>query len=450
MELISAEVLRNREQLEAVTEEPKYPRRYETPPGFDLSDILAFRTGQPHEYFHTLRAQAPIAWSNVPDYAGYWSLTRYDDVRYCDQNPKLFSSQKGGILMAIGDPKEGPPRLMHATLNSLINMDQPYHLPLRMEQRPFFSTDFAQKLRARVTTEVDRLLDNMERLAHKQDGRVDLVKHFSSWLPLFTLCEILGIEERDRPAIVRWVHYLELASYIVSDPESKISKLFALKFLWNLRQMFRFGERMLAARRKKPRDDLLTVIAQSKLGNEPMSQPFLDGSWLLIVFAGNDTTRNSLSGTMRLLTQFPEQRQMLLDDPKLMPKMVPEALRLVSPVMYMRRTATEDTEIRGQKVAKDEKVIMWYGAANRDPEVFENPDAMDIHRANADQHLAFGIGPHICLGKRVAQMQLEVAYERMLDRFPHVRWTGEQSISPNNFVHGVTELIVQLNGGARA
>ena len=446
MEMISSEILRNREMLESVTEEPKYPRQFDIPPGFDLADILAFRSGQPHDYFHQLRAQAPVAWSRVPDFAGFWSLSRYDDVRYCDQNPKIFSSQKGGILMATGDPKEAPQRLMHATMNSLINMDQPYHMPLRMTQRPFFSADFAQKLRARVTKEVDRLLDNMERVAHKQDGRVDMVKHFSEWLPLFTLCEILGIEERDRAAIVRWMHYLELSTYIVSDPEKKISKWFALKFLWNLRQMFRFGERVLAERRKKPQDDLLSAIAAAKLGNEPMSQPFLDGAWLLIVFAGNDTTRNSLSGTMRLLTQFPEQRQMLLDEPSLMPKLVPEALRLVSPVMYMRRTATEDAEIRGQKIAAGEKVIMWFGAANRDPEVFANPDVMDMHRPNADQHLAFGIGPHVCLGKRVAQMQLEVAYERMLARFPHVRWTGKQEISPNNFVHGVTQLEVQLNG----
>jgi len=175
-----------------------------------------------------------------------------------------------------------------------------------------------------------------------------------------------------------------------------------------------------------------------------MDPTYLDGSWLLIIFAGNDTTRNSLSGTMRLLTQFPEQKQMLLDDPSLMPKLVPEALRLVSPVMYMRRTSKVEAEFSGQKVMPGEKVVMWYGAANRDPEVFENPDVMDIHRENAKDHLAFGTGPHVCLGQRIAIMQLETAYSRILDRFPNIKWTGNQRHAPNNFVHAISQLEVDI------
>jgi len=139
----------------------------------------------------------------------------------------------------------------------------------------------------------------------------------------------------------------------------------------------------MADRRANPRADLLTAIANSKMGNELLPQEYLDGSWLLIIFAGNDTTRNSLSGTMRLLTQFPDQKKIVQEDVSLIPKMLQESLRMTSPVMHMRRTTLQETELRGQRIGKDEKVILWYGAANRDPEVFPDPDKFDILAAGS-------------------------------------------------------------------
>jgi cytochrome P450 len=421
---------------------------YETPEGFDLMDMTMFRDhGQPYDYFHTLREKAPVSWWQPPattDVAGYWALTRYEDVKKCDLDAKTFSSGAGGILMGYSAKGGGPKRLSGAALNSMINLDQPWHIPLRMAHRPFFTPDYIGKLQSRVETEVDRLLDNMEAIAKKNDGKVDMVTNFSEWLPMYTLCEMLGIDEKDRPSIVRWMHYLENAAYIVGDPEAKVSPWFIAKFLWNIRQMFRYGQKVLLDRRKNPRDDLLTVIATTELDGEPMDQSYLDGSWLLIIFAGNDTTRNSLSGTMRLLSQFKGQKQMLIDEPSLIPQMVPEALRLVSPVMYMRRTAQADAELSGQKITKGEKVVMYYGAANRDPDVFAEPDKMDIHRANANEHLAFGTGAHVCLGQRIANMQLETAYARILDRYPNIEWTGQQAHAPNNFVNAISHLEVNL------
>ena len=135
---------------------------------------------------------------------------------------------------------------------------------------------------------------------------------------------------------------------------------------------------------------------------------------------------------------------MLIDEPALIPQMVPEALRLVSPVMYMRRTAQADAELSGQKITKGEKVVMYYGAANRDPDVFADPDKMDIQRNNANEHLAFGTGAHVCLGQRIANMQLETAYARILDRYPNIEWTGKQAHAPNNFVNAISHLEVNL------
>ena len=221
--------------------------KYQVPEGFDLMDIKGFEAvGQPHEYFHKLRAAAPVSWWQPPettDVAGFWSLTRYEDVKKCDLDAKSFSSQEGGILMGYSEKSSGPKRLRAAALDSMINMDQPFHIPLRMSHRSFFTPDYVGQLQKRVEGEVDRLLDNMEALAAKNDGKVDMVTNFSEWLPLYTLCEMLGIDEKDRPKIVKWMHYLELAQYITTDPDANISPLFVAKFLWNIRQMFKFGQK---------------------------------------------------------------------------------------------------------------------------------------------------------------------------------------------------------------
>ena len=146
------------------------------------------------------------------------------------------------------------------------------------------------------------------------------------------------------------------------------------------------------------------------------------------------------------MDEFPDQRAMVLEDPTLIPNMSEEALRMVSPVIHMRRTAIEDTEVNGQKIGKDEKVVLWYGAANRDPEVFPNPDTFDMHRPNVEKHLAFGHGVHKCLGSRIAKMQLRLAFERIFERFPDIYWTGKQTIAPNALVHAISSMQVNLYG----
>ena len=290
------------------------PKEQESP----LTHPFAFTTGQPHDYFRLLRERAPISWHPIENNDGFWALTRYEDVKYVDMNPKLFSSQRGGIHMAMAPPKNSiERRLQGAAVNNLICLDQPYHIPLRMHQRPFFTPDFVSSLRDKVAKEVDRLLDNME----ASGPRLNMVDYFSEKLPLFTLSEMLGVDEKDRPKIARWMHYLELAQVTLAqndgERENKTSLLFLTKFLWNVRQMFRYGQKVMQDRRKNPRDDLLTAIAQAQFDGEDMTQDFLDGSWLLIIFAGNDTTRNSLSGTMRLLSQFPESKTAFIRRPKL-------------------------------------------------------------------------------------------------------------------------------------
>lgn len=421
----------------------KYDRAFPAPPAADLTDLDLFVTGQPFAAFAKMREQAPVCWHEEEMGAGFWALTDYHDIRAVELNTKSFSSQKGGIMMNYGYADSRHPLLHRASLDTMICLDQPYHMPLRREHMPFFTPGYIAELRKRVDLKVTSLLDAMEAKARETGGPVDMVELFSAELPLFTLCEILGVAEADRPKLIRWMHYLEISADTLRKGEAIDPEFFGA-FVNNVLEMFEFGKSVLQSRRKDPKDDLLSAIANAKIDGELLSDEMLDGSWLLIVFAGNDTTRNSLSGTMRLLTEFPEQKQKLITDPSLIPNMVHEAIRMVSPVIYMRRTATEDAEVHGQKIAEGEKVVMYYGAANRDPSVFPDPDRFDVTRANAKDHLAFGMGPHVCLGQRVANMQLECAYRQILARFPNAEWTGDIQIAPNNFVHAISRLGVDL------
>ena len=441
MELISDEILIDTGQIM-----PIHEAAYPMVTGFNLGNPNSWTSGHPFDFYKQLRETAPVHWTKGTDrISGYWSVTRYDDIKHVELNPALFSSQRGSINLGVGSRDQWrPKKLVPAALNSLINMDAPQHMEMRIQQKDFFIPAYVKALREKVVAKVDSLLDEMQR----QGPEVDFVKMFSEEVPLFTLCEMLGVDEEDRPKIIHWMHYLELAAQYSVNKWHVILRnpLFPYNFFKAVNEMFAYGEEVMADRRKNPRKDLLTAIANSTIGNEPLQQEFLDGSWLLIIFAGNDTSRNSLSGTIRLMTEFQDQRQMILSDPSLIPQMSQEALRLVSPVQHMRRTALEDTEINGQRIAKDEKVAMWYGAANRDPSIFPDPNKFDMMRDNVDKHLAFGHGVHKCLGSRIAQMQLRVAFERIFDRFPNIHWTGKQRIAPNALVHAISSLTVNLYG----
>lgn len=445
MELISETALEDFSQ-----KEPTYPAVFPFSGETMLGDASNFTKGQPFEHFAKIRKDAPVAWCNIPfkDTRGFWSITRYEDVKAIEINSELFSSQKGTINLVITQKnKRFPKKLGAAAMDALINLDAPHHMELRIQHKDYFIPRYVKEITDRIANKVDSLLDEME----SQGPVVDFAKVFAKPLTLYTLCEMLGVDEVDRPKIDRWMNYIERALQVITKPLTTIiTNPFLLPmFVKNVNEMFDYGEAVMADRRASPREDLLSVIAKAKLDGSELTQEWLDGSWLLIIFAGNDTTRNSLSGAMRLLTEFPDQKQMVIDDPSLIPRMIEEALRMVSPVMHMRRTATRDTELHGQKIAKGEKVVLWYGAANRDPSVFENPDQFNIERENASKHLAFGHGPHKCLGSRIAQLQLRLAFQKILERFPDIEWTGKQVIEPNNFVHGIRSLQVDLYGGRR-
>ena len=416
-------------------------------PKVDLADAHAFAGEQPFEEFARMRAHAPVLWHSMEEkkLEGFWSLTRYDDIKAVSLDPN-WSSQHGGIMMAYPNDERQHPQLHSASLNTMICLDAPHHMQLRREHMQFVRPTYVRELKAKVDAKVTDLLDDVEAAGPV----LNWVEHFSSQLPLFTLCEMLGVPEADRPQIRQWMDMLEMTQVMMQEEVDlgNVDPAMLMHFLSQVQAMFDYGREALLERRKTPTGDLLSAIANLEVDGAKLPDEYLDGGWLLIIIAGNDTTRNSLSGALRLLTRFPEQKAKVIADPDLIPNMVHEIVRMVSPVMYMRRTAKADTELRGQKIAAGEKAVLWYGAGNRDPEVFADPDQFDVERANAKDHIGFGFGSHVCMGQRIANMQIEAAYRQILKRFPDITWTGKQHIHPNNFTHSIAELEVDLRGRA--
>ena len=422
-------------------------------PSNKLNDLDLFTKGQPFNLYKELRDNAPIFFHEpmpMDPEPGYWALTRYEDIKHVSMNPKIFSSQYAtGNMLTQGAEENRHPKLFKSTIDHMLNLDGQMHLNLRKEHMPFFKPGYVDDLRKKVSVKVTELLDIIAPM-----GQCNLVQQVSQQLPIYTLSEILGIPEDDRQKLVSWMEFLELAQYFTyeiikeqnegkteSTPDPAIIDMFNSM----VDEMFDYGRFILKDKRENPSDDLLTAIANAEIDGEKLSDEFLDGSWLLIIFAGNDTTRNTMSGGIKLLHENQTQKDLLMQNQDLIPNFINETVRCVSPVIHMRRTTLEETEINGQRIGAHEKVALWYGAANRDPAIFENPDEFNILRKNADKHLAFGIGRHTCLGKPVALMQLQEFYSQFLSRFQDFEMNGEWKVAPNNFVHAIQEMPIKFS-----
>ena len=438
---------------------PKYNLKFPFERNFDLTDLMLFTKGdEPYQHFANLRKNAPVYFHETgPEDSepGFWVLTKYKDIEFVSKNQEIFSSQlAGGTALTHGFEQQDDLPLYRSTMDHMLSLDGMLHLSMRNPHMAFFNPKYVSNLRKKVELKVDQLLDQIAPL-----GKCNLVEAVSAEVPMFTLCEMLGVPEEDRPKIIEWMKFLEMAQLIAATqaaekgdiefseehtqaaPDPALVEMFTNM----VAEMFDYGRTILESRRKDPKDDLLSVIANIEVEGEKLPNEYLDGSWLLIIFAGNDTTRNSISGTMNLLSENPDQKNLVLNDKSLLPNMVHESIRMVSPVRYMRRTTKCDTQIGDQEIGPNEKVSLWYGAANRDPEIFTDPDKYDVTRENAKKHLAFGYGRHLCLGKHTANMQLEVVYEKIFSRFPEMEQDGEMILTPNNFVNAIQDVPVKFN-----
>jgi linalool 8-monooxygenase len=397
----------------------------------DLKDPDLYMRDEHHEVFRKLRAEEPVYWNPEADAAGFWAITRYDDIEAISKNPALFSSAKnnGGHRIFNENEIDG-----NDTDASMISMDPPEHAAYRRMVTPGFVPKRITGMEERIRSRVTRLLDNLPKT-----GEAEFISAVAAALPIEVLAELFGVPQSDGAKLFEWSN----ATVGEDDPELRVSDEYMRHCVM---EMAGYAAGLWQQRLEKPGEDLISMLAHSKPGGEAMSFPTYIGTFILLVVAGNETTRNSISGGLLALSQNPQERQKLLEDPSLIPSAVQEIVRWVSPVLHMRRTATADTEIRGRKIARGDKVVMWYASANRDEAAFDDPCRFDVARytrSDVPTQLGFGAGQHFCLGSRLAELQLKILFEELLRRFPDIHVSGPIRRLRSNFISGIKEMPVR-------
>ena len=397
----------------------------------DLKNPDLYLTDDFHDVFRQLRAEEPVYWNPEADSSGFWAVTRYDDIEMISKNPKLFSSAKdmgGHRIFNEYEINEND------TDASMISMDPPMHNAYRRMVTPGFVPKRISNMEERIRARVTRLLDQLP-----ATGQAEFISAVAAALPIEVLAELFGVPPSHGPKLFEWSN----ATVGEDDPELRVSDDYMRQCV---AEMAGYAASLWEERLKNPGEDLISMLAHSKFEGEAMNFPTYIGTFILLVVAGNETTRNSISGGLQALSRFPDERQKLIDDPSLIPSAVQEIVRWVSPVLHMRRTATRDTELGGKQIKAGDKVVMWYCSANRDETKWDDPFTFDVTRyatGDAPTQLGFGAGQHFCLGSRLAELQLKVLFEELLTRFPDIEVDGPVRRLRSNFISGIKEMPVR-------
>ncbi|MGH9138055.1 MAG: cytochrome P450 [Acidimicrobiales bacterium] len=399
----------------------------------DLSANAIFEAGVPHDAFETLRREAPVAWhhetpppiagTNFLPSPGFWAVTSHALVTEVSRTPALFSSWLGGVFLPTG----APPTIM-TFRQMMLNMDPPEHSRLRRILQPIFTPRAVTRLHESVVRNANDIVDEIA-----GDGGCDLVTSVSGEMPVRVLADLLGMPREDRHLIFDWSNKL----IGIEDPEYGGDLNEALGAA---AELFAYGKTIADARRAIPTDDLISLIANAEVDAERLTDVEFAMFWLLLIIAGNETTRNSLSGGIIALLEH-DRWDWIRDRPDAMPLAVEELVRHVSPVIQFRRTATQDTTLGGQHIRAGDKVVVWYSSANRDSDVFDDPHGLDLTR-EPNPHVAFGIGPHFCLGAHLARLELSTILGVMLQRLGNLEISGPVERVRSNFISGIRHLPV--------
>ena len=364
--------------------------------------------------------------SPVPKGPGYWAVTRYDDVWAASRNPHVFISGRGVNVTDI-------PQEMNEFIGSMIAMDDPRHFRLRsIVSKGFTPRQTAQVegyVRTKATTIIDRLLEQFP------EGECDFVDQVAAPLPLQIICEMMGIQPDDEAQIFQWTNVI----LGVGDPEYVGS---FEQLLGVLMEMFAYAQKLGEDRRADPGDDIASVLMHAEVDGERLTPQEFGSFFILLVVAGNETTRNAIAHGMKLLTDFPDQRRLWFEDFDAHAKTaVDEIVRYSTPVMHFRRTAVEDTVINNTKISAGQKVVLWYNSANRDETVFANADQFDVTRALQPQQVGFGAGgPHFCLGANLARREIAVIFDEIRARLPSLMITSEPDYLQSAFINGIKRM----------
>ena len=394
----------------------------------DVYDPDRFVPGVPHEDFKRLRNEAPHYKHPDPERdEGYWCLTRHEDVVFVSRHPELFSSYERTAMLFESDPDS----LMQQQL-IMLNMDDPEHTRLRSLVNRGFTPRMIDRLEARSQEICDELVDNAI-----AKGEGDFVTLCSAELPLIMIAELMGVPTEDRHKVFEWSNTM----IGFDDPEFQNTAEDAQKAAM---EIIVYANELGAKKRENPEDDIVSrLIAPDENGNV-LSELEFDMFFILLAVAGNETTRNAMSGGMLALMEHPDQWQRLKDDPSLITSAVEEIVRWSTPVMEFRRTAMKDFDLNGTPIKKGDKVVIYYTSANRDESVFENPDVFDVTR-NPNPHVGYGGGgPHFCLGTHLARLELTVFFRTLLAKVERVEQTAPARRLRSNFINGIKELPVRF------
>jgi len=395
--------------------------------GVNLADPDTYARGFPHDVFRHLRREAPVYWHaarHPQGTQGFFVVSRYDDVKHVGRTPDVFSSERGiTVVDRQADYEAGQ--------SSMLQMDPPRHA----RYRKLVSAGFTPRRIAAIEPVVRELVGQILDEAGAK-GRVDFVTDIAAELPLRVIARFLGVPHEDRATLFSASNRLlgfEDAEYGTTEEDGRQAAMDLAMLAYKL------GEE----RKQTPQDDIISILLGAAVDGDRLSEVDYIAFFVLLTVAGNETTRNQTSHALRLLLEHPDELAKVRRDPALVPLAIEEALRFNPPVMYFRRTAKVDTKLRGVDIPAGSLVSIYYPSANRDEDVFRDPDRFDVTRS-PNEHLAFGFGEHFCLGASLARLQLRSIIGEVLRRFPRIELDGEIDLLRSHFIDGVKHMPVRL------
>ncbi|MEY3129039.1 MAG: hypothetical protein RL405_359 [Actinomycetota bacterium] len=404
-----------------------------------LADLDIFESGAPWSLFADLRRESPIHWNEEekPN-SGFYSLTRYHDIVKVLRDSDTFTSERFTNLEEVDAEQEEARR-------SLLETDGTRHRALRRLLQGQFTPQAVAKYETFLRGLTATTLDNAF-----AKGEFDFVEEVAADFPIQVLAKLLDVPESDTGQLIDWGNRMigfddpEHADVLINDPESEKYRLVPFKSPAAL-EVFAYGDELARQRKGKDGTDLVSVLINSPMSDGiELSERDFHTNFLLLVVAGNETTRHTITHTMNNLINNPDQLALLQERPDLIPWAVEEFLRYASPVYHFRRTATKDVDFNGVLIKKGQKIVPWFASGNRDDSVFENPNKFDVTR-NPNEHMAFGRGgPHMCLGNALARIELRVMFEDLVNRVDKVERVGEVDFLRSNFVHGIKRMPVKV------
>jgi cytochrome P450 len=406
----------------------------------DLTDLDAFARNEGWAMFDTLRAADPVHWTpEAPPNSGFWAVTKYQDIDAVDRDPETFTSTQYVNLEEVDDD------LMDLR-RSMLETDGLRHRALRkLIQREFSQGPLTRKyeefLRGLTKVTVDNALQNQE---------FDFVEKISADFPINVLVRLLDVPVSDTGMLIDWGNQMigntdpDYSEHLITDPDSDQYKHLPFRSPAAL-EVFEYGRELARQRKGGDGTDLISILVnRTPEDGEPLSATDFDNYFLLLVIAGNETTRHAISQSMLALIENQDQLKLLQEQPELIPGAIEEFLRWASPVYHFRRTATQDVELGGKSIKAGDKVVMWFASGNRDEAVFESPYRFDVTRTNVD-HLTFGKGsPHMCLGSALARMEIRLMFTELVPRLASIELNGEVTRVRSNFINGIKKFPVRV------